>query len=91
MIKDVMVRLDGTAADEVRLSAANDIAEYFESHIIGLFLNVLPLVAPIEGVSGPGAPAGSTITSTWTPPTSFCRGAAITWSSTRPPTAPAPR
>jgi nucleotide-binding universal stress UspA family protein len=51
MIKDVMVRLDGTAADEVRLSAANDVAEYFESHIIGLFLNVLPLVVPIEGDS----------------------------------------
>jgi nucleotide-binding universal stress UspA family protein len=45
MIKDVMVRLDGTAADEARLSAANNIAEYFESHIIGLFLNVLPLEA----------------------------------------------
>jgi nucleotide-binding universal stress UspA family protein len=49
MIKDVMVRLDGTSADEARLSAANDIAEHFESHIIGLFLNVLPLVVPAEG------------------------------------------
>jgi hypothetical protein len=33
MIKDVMVRLDGTSADDVRLAAANLIAETFESHI----------------------------------------------------------
>jgi nucleotide-binding universal stress UspA family protein len=48
MIKDVMVRLDGTAADEARLAAADDIAELFQSRIIGLFLNVLPLLAPKE-------------------------------------------
>jgi nucleotide-binding universal stress UspA family protein len=48
MIKDVMVRLDGTSADEVRLAAADDIAEYFDSHIIGLFLNVLPFFVPPE-------------------------------------------
>jgi len=43
-----MVRLDGTAADEARLTAADDIAELFQSRIIGLFLNVLPLLAPAE-------------------------------------------
>ena len=43
-----MVRLDGTAADEARLAAADDIAELFQSRIIGLFLNVLPLLAPEE-------------------------------------------
>ena len=48
MIKDVMVRLDGTAADEVRLAAANDIADLFQSQIIGLFLNVLPVVIAAE-------------------------------------------
>src|SRR6202035_188844 len=48
MIKDVMVRLDGTAADEARLAAVDDIAELFQSRIIGLFLNVLPLLAPEE-------------------------------------------
>ena len=37
MIKDVMVRLDGTAADEVRLAAAGDITETFESQVIGLY------------------------------------------------------
>jgi nucleotide-binding universal stress UspA family protein len=48
MIKDVMVPLDGTAADEARLAAANDIADLFESQIIGLFLNVLPVVIAQE-------------------------------------------
>ena len=43
MIKDVMVRLDGSTADEVRLSAANDIADLFDSQVTGLFLNVMPL------------------------------------------------
>jgi nucleotide-binding universal stress UspA family protein len=49
MIKDVMVRLDGTRADDARLVAVDQIAEYFDSHIIGLFLNVLPLLIPAEG------------------------------------------
>jgi nucleotide-binding universal stress UspA family protein len=44
MIKDVMLRLDGTAGDEVRLAAGNDIAELFDSQVIGLFLNILPVV-----------------------------------------------
>ena len=48
MIKDVMVHLDGTAADEARLAAVDEIAELFQSRIIGLFLNVLPLLAPEE-------------------------------------------
>jgi hypothetical protein len=46
MIKDVMVRLDGTSGDDVRLAAANQIPEIFESHntfyLTGLFFNVLP-------------------------------------------------
>ena len=46
MIKDVMVRLDGTSGDDVRLAAVNQIAEIFESHITGLFFNVLPSLAP---------------------------------------------
>lgn len=48
MIKDVMVSLDGTPADEVRLAAVADIAEYFDVHVTGLFLSVLPLLAPSE-------------------------------------------
>jgi nucleotide-binding universal stress UspA family protein len=48
MIKDVMLRLDGTAGDEVRLAAGNDIAELFDSQVIGLFLNILPVVLAAE-------------------------------------------
>jgi hypothetical protein len=42
MIKDVMVRLDGTSGDDARLAAATQIAQIFESHITGLFFNVVP-------------------------------------------------
>jgi nucleotide-binding universal stress UspA family protein len=53
MIKDVMVWLDGSLSDEVRLAAVADIAREFESQVIGLFLNPLPLPAPIESdISG---------------------------------------
>jgi nucleotide-binding universal stress UspA family protein len=48
LIKDVMVRLDGTAADDVRLAAVNGIADQFESHVIALVLNVLPMPVPVE-------------------------------------------
>lgn len=48
MIKDVMVSLDGTPVDEVRLAAVADIAENFESHITALFLNMLPPLVPAE-------------------------------------------
>jgi nucleotide-binding universal stress UspA family protein len=51
VVKDVMVRLDGTAADNVRLAAVNDIADLFQGRIIGLFLNELPvLVAEQDGL-----------------------------------------
>jgi nucleotide-binding universal stress UspA family protein len=50
MIKDVMVRLDGTPADDARLAAAADVAALFDGHLIGLFLNVLPLFVPPDGV-----------------------------------------
>jgi nucleotide-binding universal stress UspA family protein len=55
MIKDVMVRLDGTSGDDLRLAAVSQIAEIFESHITGLFFNVLP-PPPIQ-VSLDGADA----------------------------------
>ena len=48
MIKDVMLHLDCTAGDEVRLAAVNDIAELFDSQVIGLFLNILPVVIAAE-------------------------------------------
>ena len=46
MIKDVMVRLDGTIADDARLDAAATIARQFEGNLIGLFLNILPSPSP---------------------------------------------
>ena len=56
MVKDVMVRLDGTAADEVRLAAVDGIADIFDSHIIGLYFNVMPVVVAAEdGVGAIGA------------------------------------
>jgi hypothetical protein len=50
MIKDVMVRVDGTAADDAVLATATMVAELFEGHLIALFLNLLPLRMPAEGV-----------------------------------------
>jgi nucleotide-binding universal stress UspA family protein len=52
MIKDVMVWLDGSLSDEVRLAAGAEIARRFESHVIGLFLNALPLPGPVTGDLG---------------------------------------
>jgi nucleotide-binding universal stress UspA family protein len=49
MIKDVMVWLNGSVSDEIRLAAVADIARRFESQVIGLFLNPLPLPGPVEG------------------------------------------
>src|SRR5258706_14158865 len=49
MIKDVMVRLDGGLSDATRLAAANEIAQIFDSAVIGLYINVLPFVVPEEG------------------------------------------
>ena len=54
MIKDVVVRLDGTPADDVRLAAVGQIAEIFNSHITGLLFNVLPPLVP-DGFNGAGA------------------------------------
>jgi hypothetical protein len=56
MIKDVMVRLDGTQGDDLRLAAVRLIAEIFDSHIIGLFFNILPPPIQVE-LNGAGAKA----------------------------------
>lgn len=57
MIKDILVRLDGTAGDFARLAAVSQIAATFESHITGLLFNVLPAaisdVVQDAGSSGP--------------------------------------
>jgi hypothetical protein len=54
MIKDVMVRLDGTSGDDVRLAAVNEIADTFDSHVTGLFFNLSPSVIP-DGFNDVGA------------------------------------
>jgi nucleotide-binding universal stress UspA family protein len=54
MIKDVMVYLEGIEADEVRVGAAETIAVLFDSHVIGLLLNTVPTMVPVD-VDGPGA------------------------------------
>jgi len=46
MIKDIMVPLDGSNTDDLMLSAAGAIEAMFQSHIVGLFLNVLPDLWP---------------------------------------------
>jgi nucleotide-binding universal stress UspA family protein len=48
VIKDVMVWLDGSAADRARLSAASRIANLFGGRVRALFLNSLPLNVPFE-------------------------------------------
>jgi nucleotide-binding universal stress UspA family protein len=54
MIKDVMVWLDGGISDDIRLAAVVEIARRIDPEvIIGLFLNPMPLPAPVDGdVSG---------------------------------------
>ena len=48
MIKDIMVWLDGSLADEVRLEATAGVARHFESQVIALILNPIPLAGPIQ-------------------------------------------
>jgi nucleotide-binding universal stress UspA family protein len=51
MIKDVMIYLDGSEADNLRVAAGNGLAELFKARITGLFINVIPdVVVPIEPV-----------------------------------------
>jgi nucleotide-binding universal stress UspA family protein len=49
MIKDVMVWLDGSLSDEIRLEVAGSIARQFESQVVALVLSPIPLTGPIEG------------------------------------------
>lgn len=40
MIKDILVRLDGTPRDDIRLAAVDQIATIFSSRITGLYFNL---------------------------------------------------
>ncbi|MBV8568342.1 MAG: universal stress protein [Methylobacteriaceae bacterium] len=42
MLKDLMVHLDGTPEDEVRIEHAESIALRYEAHLTGLYTNALP-------------------------------------------------
>jgi nucleotide-binding universal stress UspA family protein len=57
MIGDVMVWLDGSLADEIRLEAAGTIARHFDSQVVALLLNPLPLLHPAETPGGTAAQA----------------------------------
>jgi nucleotide-binding universal stress UspA family protein len=63
MIKDVLVRLDGSKDDDGRLAAAEAIAQTFDSHVRGLFLNPVPL--PVLG-DWEGLAAAAEQTRLWT-------------------------
>ena len=56
MIKDLMVSLEGTSADDVRLAAVEALASLFDAHITGLFLSTMP---PLSETDGAGL--GSTV------------------------------
>jgi nucleotide-binding universal stress UspA family protein len=52
MIKDVMVYLDGSPGDEMRLAAVDNIATLFQSYVIGLYVNPLPAIASVDVWTG---------------------------------------
>lgn len=53
MIKDILLRLEDDDADGEKLTAAAEIAYLFGARITGLFLNVLPAIAPEFGEPTP--------------------------------------
>jgi nucleotide-binding universal stress UspA family protein len=58
MFKDLIVHLDGTEEDNVRLAQAEAIALRFEAHLIGLFTNPLPEYAYVLAIQSGLAPMG---------------------------------
>lgn len=56
MFKDLIVHLDGTGEDNVRLAQAEAIALRFEAHLIGLFTNPLPEYAYVLAIQSGLAP-----------------------------------
>src|SRR5258705_1025384 len=49
MIRDVMFWLHGSLSDKIRLAVVADIPRQFDSMVIGLYLNALPLPGPVDG------------------------------------------
>ncbi|MGO4707324.1 universal stress protein [Microvirga sp. 2MCAF38] len=52
MIKDILVHLDGSPEDEMRIGHAESIASTHEAHITGLFTNSLPDYAAFASMDG---------------------------------------
>jgi nucleotide-binding universal stress UspA family protein len=66
MIKDILVRLEDNDSDDVTLTAATGIAQLFDAHVTGLFLNILPSIIPEFAAPNPetlalARKAGSTV------------------------------
>ncbi|MGO4570827.1 universal stress protein [Microvirga sp. 2TAF3] len=57
MIRDIVVHLDGSPEDELRLEHAEAIAATTQAHITGLFTNPLPDLATLTPVDGGAAAA----------------------------------
>jgi hypothetical protein len=55
MIKDIMVHLDGSAEDEIRLAYAEIIASTWGAHLTAIFTNRLPDLAVATPVDGGAA------------------------------------
>jgi nucleotide-binding universal stress UspA family protein len=54
MLKDIMVHLDGSTEDEIRLGYGQAIASAWRAHLIGIFTNLLPdfpFAVPMEGTA----------------------------------------
>jgi nucleotide-binding universal stress UspA family protein len=55
MISDIMVHVDGSPQDEVRLAHAEALAQTFKAHLTALFVNRLPGFAISADAAGTGA------------------------------------
>jgi hypothetical protein len=55
LIKDVLVHLDGTMEDDVRLAHAGRIARERSAHVIGLFTLMLPAFSALPNEPGGAA------------------------------------
>jgi len=42
MTTDLLLQLDGSAADDLRLAAVDNLAQVFEAHVRGLFMSLPP-------------------------------------------------
>ncbi|PVE24326.1 universal stress protein [Microvirga sp. KLBC 81] len=61
MIRDIMVHLDGSPEDEIRLEHGQAIASAGRAHLIGIFTNLLPNFTAAIGIDG-GAAAMQVLT-----------------------------